>query len=104
MRDIEFYWKIFNDLFPLTRSLTGDGNRQRLGILRKNDFELKIKSVECGKKVFDWEVPPEWNFNSAYIKNKLEEFDLPEKVGRRVIFLENTHKLPQACRLIDVFH
>ena len=63
MRHIDFYWNIFKDLFPITRSLTGNGNRQTLDILRKNDFELEIKSVECGKKVFDWEVPPEWNFN-----------------------------------------
>ena len=82
MRHIDFYWNIFKDLFPITRSLTGIGNRQTLDILRKNDFELEIKSVECGKKVFDWEVPPEWNFNSAYIKNKY---------GKKIVSSEETN-------------
>ena len=82
MRHIDFYWNIFKDLFPITRSLTGNGNRQTLDILRKNDFELEIKSVECGKKVFDWEVPPEWNFNSAYIKNKY---------GKKIVSSEETN-------------
>ena len=55
-------------LWPLNRSITGEGVRQTLSIIR-NDYlpELIIKEVSTGQKVFDWEVPKEWKINDAYI-------------------------------------
>lgn len=57
------------DLFPICRSITGAGFRQSLKILDEamgGDI-LKIHSIASGSKVFDWEVPAEWEINDAYI-------------------------------------
>jgi len=66
------------DLFPINRSLTGEGVRQTLQYLKQIVPELKIHSIESGKKVFDWEIPLEWNVNDAYILdeqgNKIADF------------------------------
>ena len=64
--------KIYNlckVLFPHNRSLTGNGNRITLNILKKYCPKLKIKHVPSGTKVFDWTVPKEWNVKEAWIKD-----------------------------------
>ncbi len=55
-------------LFPLNRSLTGNGNRQTLKILKKICKNLIIKEIPSGQKVFDWTIPDEWNAKEAWIK------------------------------------
>ncbi len=66
--------KYFNiakkDLYPITRSLTGEGVKQTLKIIQKEFPELKIKKFKSGEKVFDWTIPDEWNVNDAYIIDK----------------------------------
>ena len=57
-------------LFPLNRSLTGNGNVKTLKLIKSELPGLKIKKFDSGKKVFDWIVPHEWNVKSAYIKDK----------------------------------
>ena len=62
--------KIYNlakDLWPLNRSITGNGLRETLKKIKKNIPNLKIKKVSSGKKVFDWKIPNEWKVNEAYI-------------------------------------
>ncbi len=62
--------KIFNlcrELFPINRSLTGNGNRKTFSIIKKQIPELNILEIPSGTKVFDWEIPKEWNVNDAYI-------------------------------------
>lgn len=53
-------------LFPLCRSITGNPNRKTLKILQEI-IPLKIVEVPTGTKVYDWEVPVEWNIKDAYI-------------------------------------
>ena len=55
-------------LFPICRSLTGDGNRQTLSIL-KEIVPLELKEYPSLKEVYDWEIPPEWNISDAWIKD-----------------------------------
>ena len=57
-------------LFPITRSLTGDGVKKTLNIIQKEFPKLKIKKVKSGTKVFDWNIPEEWNVIDAYIIDK----------------------------------
>lgn len=57
------------ELFPIPRSITGQGFRDSLEILNKTlggDI-LKFHSIKSGTKVFDWAVPDEWNVKEAYI-------------------------------------
>ena len=61
------------DLFPINRSLTGEGLRETLQYLNKLLPEMKINAVKSGTKVFDWEVPDEWKINQAYIENESGE-------------------------------
>ena len=54
-------------LFPICRSITGNGIKKTLKII-KNEFpKLKIYHVKSGKKIFDWKVPPEWNVKNACV-------------------------------------
>lgn len=57
----------FDRLFPLNRSLTGNGVRESLKIIQEKIDLLKIHEIPSGTKVFDWEIPNEWNVRSAYI-------------------------------------
>ena len=57
-------------LFPICRSLTGFGIRKTLKIIKKEFPKLKIKSIKSGTKVFDWNVPAEWNVSDAYVLDK----------------------------------
>jgi len=61
-------YELMSDLYPICRSITGDGVRKTLQIIMKQ-IPLTIKEVGTGKEVFDWTVPKEWNIRDAYIKN-----------------------------------
>jgi len=52
-------------LFPIGRSLTGDGVRRTLEILKEFLPNLRIHDVPTGARVFDWTIPKEWNVRSA---------------------------------------
>lgn len=62
-------------LFPICRSITGDGVRKTLAIVGEH-IPLSVQEVPTGTKVFDWVVPREWNITDAYVKDSR---------GRRVI-------------------
>jgi aminopeptidase-like protein len=55
------------ELFPICRSITGDGIRQTLTMIGKR-IPLEISEVPTGTPVFDWTVPKEWNIRDAYIQ------------------------------------
>ena len=58
------------DLFPICRSLTGEGNRKTLKYFINLNPELKILKFKSGKKVFDWNIPNEWNIKDAYLQHE----------------------------------
>ena len=67
------------DLFPVNRSLTGDGVRQTLSYINKILPELKIYEIPSGSPAFDWIIPEEWNVSEAWIsdenQNRLIDFE-----------------------------
>ena len=64
--------KYLRRLFPITRSIAGNGNRETLEIL-KEIIPIKIIEYPSGKKVYDWIIPNEWNIKDAWIKNSKGE-------------------------------
>lgn len=61
-------YDFIKQLYPICRSITGNGVRETLKILQEK-IPLKIFEVASGTKVFDWTVPNEWNIKDAYIKD-----------------------------------
>ncbi|MGK4199265.1 DUF4910 domain-containing protein [Fusobacterium sp. HC1336] len=61
--------KLKEKLFPICRSITGNGLRESLEII-KREVPLNILEIPTGTKVFDWEVPKEWNIRDAYVRGK----------------------------------
>jgi aminopeptidase-like protein len=55
------------ELYPICRSITGDGIRRTLALLGER-IPLEIVEVPTGTPVFDWTVPKEWNIRDAYMK------------------------------------
>jgi aminopeptidase-like protein len=66
---------LVRDLFPICRSITGNGVRQTLQRINR-DIPLDIHEIPSGTPVFDWTVPREWNIRDAYVK---------DQDGRRII-------------------
>jgi aminopeptidase-like protein len=61
-------WELAASLYPLCRSITGQGTRQTLIEIQKQ-VPIKIREVPTGTNAFDWTVPNEWNIRDAYIKD-----------------------------------
>jgi len=76
-------------LYPICRSITGDGVRETLQILREQ-IPVEVREVPTGAEVFDWTVPKEWNIRDAWIKDSL---------GRKLIDFRNLnlHVVGYSC-------
>ncbi|MCC5644932.1 DUF4910 domain-containing protein [Nostoc sp. CHAB 5824] len=61
-------YKLISDLYPLCRSITGNGLRETLHTIQK-EISLYIHEIATGTEVFDWTIPKEWNIKDAFIKN-----------------------------------
>jgi aminopeptidase-like protein len=61
-------YQLLVGLYPICRSITGNGFRQSLRHLQAV-VPLALHEVPSGTQVFDWTVPKEWNIRDAWIKN-----------------------------------
>jgi aminopeptidase-like protein len=68
----EEMYLLISELYPICRSITGNGIRQTLQRLQ-HIIPLTIREVPSGTQVFDWTVPKEWNIRDAYVKNSKGE-------------------------------
>lgn len=74
-KDLPAMMPLMRRLFPICRSITGEGTRQTLDIIGEM-IPLQHTRVPTATKCFDWEVPREWNIRDAYVK---------DSKGKRVI-------------------
>ncbi len=63
-------YELARELFPLDRSLTGDGVRRTLAVIKRELPEMTVHEVPSGTEVFDWTVPKEWAVRQAYIEDE----------------------------------
>ena len=111
----KFYKLAKNELFPICRSITGNGVRKTLKIIKKQFPRLKLHEVPSGTKVFDWNVPKEWNIDDAYVidKNKKKIIDFKKnnlhlisysipinKILTKKKLFKNIHSLPKQPKAI----
>lgn len=77
----KWIYSLIKELYPICRSITGDGVRRTLNTLGKH-IQLNLLEVATGTPVFDWTVPKEWNIRDAWIKNS---------IGQRLIDFNNSN-------------
>jgi len=88
-------YSLVERLYPLCRSITGDGVRETLRIVDEY-VPLDVHEVPTGTQVLDWTVPREWNIRDAYVA---------DATGRRVVdFRESSlhvlgYSVPVAARM-----
>lgn len=58
------------DLYPICRSLTGQGTRETLSYFQKLNPTLTMQTFQTGQDVFDWTIPKEWKITDAYIEHE----------------------------------
>ena len=66
MKGLEIY-ELAKELWPINRSITGEGVRNTLDLVKQHLPDLEVKSIPSGTEVFDWIVPKEWHAKDAYI-------------------------------------
>ncbi len=75
-------YQLCDRIFPICRSLTGEGVRQTIRVLNEyiedTGLQFDVHEVPCGSKAFDWTIPDEWVIRDAYIEdesgNKIIDF------------------------------
>jgi aminopeptidase-like protein len=113
--------KYFNRLWPICRSITGNGLRESLRIISEL-VPLRLSEVPSGTQVFDWTIPKEWNITDAYIitptgdkicefkKNNLHVMGYSIPIDREMDFTElSTHlwfieELPEAIPYVTSYY
>lgn len=89
---IEELDRLSTELFPIHRSILGDGTEQTLDILKRELPQMTKYKVPSEQKVFDWEIPKKWTVHCAYIKRKSD--------GVKIVDFDvnNLHLVQYSCR------
>ena len=74
-------YRLIEKLFPICRSITGNGLRETLNIIHER-VPIEIHEVPTGTLVFDWTIPKEWNIRDAYVK---------DSKGRKILDFNRTN-------------
>jgi aminopeptidase-like protein len=88
-------YALASQIFPICRSITGEGVRKTLANLGRI-LTLRLTEIPSGTPVFDWTIPREWTIRQAYIE---------DDAGRRVVDFRNNplhvlnYSLPIRARL-----
>jgi aminopeptidase-like protein len=97
-------------LWPICRSITGDGTRETLRILQHELPELTLHEIPSGTPVLDWIIPDEWNISEAFVedsdgnrvidfaRNNLHVVSYSEPIDRMMSLeelQEHLHSLPE---------
>jgi aminopeptidase-like protein len=74
-------YQLVEELYPICRSITGDGVRRTLEIIKRH-IPLQVVEIPSGQAAFDWTVPKEWNIKDAWIKSKS---------GKKIVAFRNSN-------------
>ena len=107
-------YELASELFPVCRSITGEGLRATLRTIQKS-IPISVHEIPTGTAVLDWTVPQEWNIREAYIadlsgrrvvdfkSNNLHVLNYSIPVKKRISLTElkaHLHSLPDKPDLI----
>ena len=97
--------RLMAELYPICRSITGDGLRESLRIIQKH-IPLELHEVPTGTQVFDWIVPREWNIRDAFVKNSRGEkvIDFRHSSLHVVNYSIPVHKKMPLQKLLEHLH
>lgn len=88
-------YALAKEIFPICRSITGNGVRETFAVLMKYMPDITLSEVPTGTPAFDWTVPKEWNIEEAFLENEQGE--------RIVDFKENNLHVVGYSTPVDAF-
>jgi aminopeptidase-like protein len=91
----QWMYGFISELYPICRSITGDGLRQTLRLIGTH-IPLDVHEVPTGTRVFDWTIPKEWNIRDAWLKNAQGEKIIDFKKSNLHVV---QYSAPTRCRL-----
>lgn len=104
--DHKSYYGWAEDLYPMNRSLTGDGFKQSLEYFRQILPDLKVETISSGTQVFDWTIPQEWNVREAWVKDSrgVKVIDFRDSNLHLIGYSEPIHKILGRSELLNHIH
>ena len=86
-------------LFPICRSITGDGLRRTLRYVADR-LPLELREVPTGTRVLDWEIPREWNPRAAWIRT-LSGDTVADFAAHNLHLVQYSHAVPERTVPMD---
>ena len=80
-------------LFPICRSITGEGLRRTLRYVADR-LPLELREVPTGTRVLHWEIPREWNPRAAWIRT-LSGDTVADFAAHNLHLVQYSHAVPE---------